>query len=158
MLGKVANPSMSCEPVSGLVWSNNTYPNDYGFLTFDLSCPNHNVSVTNAAYGFTGIENQNMEYIFELFLTKLVENYPFIKIFGLGESIQGWHFRAFRDGGNYFLYSQNGEVESDPITLTLKRAGMTPESDIYKYLGSPSNPPSMKIHTCGLSIVAVQSD
>ncbi|WP_312105081.1 hypothetical protein [Acinetobacter venetianus] len=152
MLGKVSGTSLDCSPVSGLVWANNIYPNSSGTLTFDLSAPNHNVSVSNASFEFVEILNQNMQAIFIMFLNELVTAYPFIKILGINSSPEStYHFEAAPDfNGNYLLYSQNGDFESDPITLTLKAALSNPIDDLYPHLGGESLPPQMSIHTCGL--------
>ncbi|MDA0697935.1 MAG: hypothetical protein O2793_16240 [Proteobacteria bacterium] len=153
MLGKVSGTSLDCSPVSGLVWSNNIYPNPNGTLTYDLSAPNHSVSISNASFEFVEILNLDMQSIFIMFLNELVATYPFIKILGINTSPENtYHFEAKPDGnGNYLLYSQNGDFESDPITLTLKAALSNPIDDLYPHLGGESLPSQMSIHTCGLN-------
>lgn len=157
MLGKVSGASVDCSPVGGLVWSKNIFPNSEGFLTYDLSAPNHNILISNASFNFTEILNQNIETIFINFLYELVATYPFIKILGINLSPNNaYHFEALPDGlgNNYFLYSKDGDFESDPITLTIKPSVNPTPNDLYPHLGGESMPPVMRIHTCGLSVIA----
>lgn len=154
MLGKAANEPVSCTPMSIPVWAKNVYPNNYGLLTFDIEVPNLGISIRNAGIGLTGIANKEMGEIFQLFLARFIQTYPEILIHGFSTGVTSFHFDSyFYTPQNYTFEGLDGSYQSNPITITFKKAGVSMESDLYPFLGGSNWGDSVSAHSCGLKTI-----
>ncbi|MFW2122856.1 hypothetical protein ACG94O_07720 [Acinetobacter ursingii] len=136
------------------VYAKNIYPNNYGLLTYDIEAPNLGISIRNAGIGLTGIENKEMGEIFHLFLTRFTQIHPEILIHGFSTGVTSFHFDAyFFTPQNYTFEGLDGSYQSDPVTITFKKAGVSTESDLYPSLGGSGWGDSAVARSCGLKTI-----